>query len=485
MERDEQTPNAPSVQGTPIPAPVSPGAVSNWPMWLLGFVTLVDQLDQNIIRGIEKQLKLEFGLTDIMFGVLLSSFILVNGLVTVPAGYLADRLNRTRTIGNTVIGWSAVTALTAAMPNFGSMLAIRSSLGFGQAVTEPATASLIGDYYPVERRGNAFSIQLVCMLAGVGLGITFGGLIGSTIGWRWAYLMVAPVGLVIAYAAHRLGEPSRGHADMVHAGAAVEGDGGGLNVERPPLFEEGIGTFMKQLLHGLRNDLRVIFSIPTMRYALGGVIGVFFTMNAVGSWLAVYYQREFGLSELRATASLGAIVLLGGVPCIILGGRLADYYATRMRGARMAIPGYCLLGSSTFLTLSYLARSFWPAYVLGFIGFSSVCLAGPALRAGLSDAVPHNLRGAGFGAFNLMGMTLGAASAPLVVSVLSQIFDNNLRTAFLIVSPPILLASWLLLRARNHIDDDMAKIFEAVLTAVQEQHAEEEARRSGGTPASA
>lgn len=474
MEIDEQTQHVQSVQST--------SSVTNWPMWLLGFVTLVDQLDQNIIRGIEKQLRAEFGLSDISFGVLLSSFILVNGLVTVPAGYLADRLNRTRTIGNTVIGWSAITAATAAMPNFGSMLAVRSSLGFGQAITEPATASLIGDYYPVDRRGTAFSIQLVCMLGGVGLGITFGGLVGSTIGWRWAYLMVAPVGLLVAFAAYRLREPARGQADMMQAGAAMNVGGALEEPERTPLFEEGIGTFMKQLLQGLRTDLRVIIGIPTMRYALGGVIGVFFTMNAVGSWLAVYYQREFGLSEIRATASLGAIVLLGGVPCIILGGRLADYYATRMRGARMAIPGYCLLVSATFLTLSYLMRSFWPSYVLGFIGFSAVCLAGPALRAGLSDAVPHNLRGAGFGAFNLMGMTLGAASAPIVVSVLSEMFDNNLRTAFLIVSPPILLAAWLLLRARNHIDKDMAKIFEAVLTAVQEQQAEEEARRAGGTP---
>ena len=451
------------------------GRSLDWPMVVLGLVTLIDQVDQNIIRGIEKHLQVEFGLSDFALGVLLSSFIFVNGVVTVPAGYLADRLNRTRTIGNTIIGWSGLTVLTAAMPNFGSMLAVRSTLGFGQAITEPATASLLGDYYEVERRGRAFSVQLVCMIAGIGLGIALGGAIAETIGWRWAYLIVGPLGLLVAFAAYRLKEPSRGHADRVSAGIETEPE---EEQESQALFEEGIGRFLVNMLVGLKNDLRVIFSIPTMRYALAGVLGLMFTMNAVGSWLPQYYERQFGLSWLQATSALGAIVMFGGVPAIIMGGIIADRYATRIRGARMAIPGYCLLAGSILLTTSYVFDQFVLAYVFAFAGFTSVCLAGPALRAGLSDAVPHNLRGAGFGAFNLMAMTLGAASAPLVVSLLSEAYDHNLRTAFLIVTPPVMLSGLLLLRARNHLDRDMGKIFEAILTAVQEQQEQDAAPES-------
>ena len=32
---------------------------------------------------------------------------------------------------------------------------MRALLGFGQAMTEPSAASLIGDYYPVDQRGRA------------------------------------------------------------------------------------------------------------------------------------------------------------------------------------------------------------------------------------------------------------------------------------------------------------------------------------------
>ncbi|MGI8792858.1 MAG: MFS transporter, partial [Acidimicrobiales bacterium] len=149
---------------TPAAAPdggTAPRPVSNWPMWILGFVIMIDQIDQNIVRGAQNTIARDLNLSDTQVGVLLAAFVLVNGLISVPAGYLADRWNRTRTIGHTVIAWSGITALTAAAPNYASLVAIRGALGFGQAITEPAAASLLADYYPVARRGTAFSIQQV------------------------------------------------------------------------------------------------------------------------------------------------------------------------------------------------------------------------------------------------------------------------------------------------------------------------------------
>ena len=106
-----------------------PPRVSTKPMWVLGLVIMVDQVDQNIVRGVVDQLKHDFGINDAAIGLLLSAFVLVNGLVTVPAGYLADRWHRTRTIGHTVIGWSFITMLTAAATNFATLLGLRAAAG--------------------------------------------------------------------------------------------------------------------------------------------------------------------------------------------------------------------------------------------------------------------------------------------------------------------------------------------------------------------
>jgi MFS family permease len=449
--------------GTPQKAPVS-----SWPMWVIGLVIMIDQLDQNIVRGVVTPLKEEFGVSDAGIGLLLSSFVLVNGLITVPAGYLADRWNRTRTIGHTVVAWSGITALTAAAPNFPTLVGIRSALGFGQAITEPSCASLLADYYPHERRGLAFSVQQALFFVGIGLGIGVGGFVGAVLGWRAAFLIVGTPGILIAVAVYRLREPRRGHADRMHLGLDADGHVDEADAH-PPLFEEGVRQFFADMVDGLRKDLRTIFAIPTMRYALAGVSTLLFTFTAIGAALPQFYERNLGAAKGDAEAYVGLLVILGGVPGVLLGGRLADRYATRIRGARMAIPAYCVLVGNAIVSVSYLKWSLAVTFALELVGFFVMTLSVPALRAGLSDAVPANLRGAGFGAFNLVSVVFGQAAAPLVVFALSDAFGNNLRTAFLIVSAPIFLGGFALLKARDHLDEDAAKIFQAILTAMQEQ----------------
>ena len=91
----------------------------------------------------------------------------------------------------------------------------------------------------------------------------------------------------------------------------------------------------------------------------------------------------------------------------------------------------------------------------------------PSLRAGLSDAVPANLRGAGFGAFNLVSVVFGQAIASVVVFALAGAFDDNFRTALLLVSPPVFIGGLVFLKARDHLEEDAAKIFAAILAAME------------------
>ena len=58
-----------------------------------------------------------FGVGDTAIGVLFSAFILVNGIVTLPAGYLADRWNRTRAMAVTIVPWSVISALGGLVPD--------------------------------------------------------------------------------------------------------------------------------------------------------------------------------------------------------------------------------------------------------------------------------------------------------------------------------------------------------------------------------
>ena len=447
--------------------------VSAWPMWILGLVVMIDQLDQNILRGIETPLKADphLHINDFTFGLLLASFVAVNGLISVPAGYLADRWHRTRTVGHTIVAWSGITALTAASPNFPVLLGIRSALGFGQAVTEPSCASLLADYYPLEQRGKAFSIQQCLLFVGFGLGIGLGGFVGNTFGWRWAFLLVGTPGVLIALAVYRMREPRRGAGDRLHLGITDEGEDPAAG---QPLFDEGLSRFLAEMWRGLVADLRTILAIPTMRYALVGISSLLFSVTAEAAALPQFYERSLHVDKAAAPIYVGAMLILGGIPGVLLGGRLADRYATRIRGARMAIPAYCILVGQAIFVASYLRLPLGPAFALQSLGAFVITLAIPALRAGFSDAIPANLRGAGFGAFNVVSVIGGQAAASVIVFSLAAIFGHNLRTALLLISPPVFVGGLVFLRARDHLDEDAGKIFQAILTAMEDQRARTE-----------
>ena len=479
-------PSVPLADEEVMPAGPGIGRLFSEPMWVLGLVILMDEVDKNIVRGMITPIQEEFGVGDTAIGVLLACSLLISGLVTVPAGYLADRWVRTRAIGWTVVAWSGITAAGAAALSFPMLVGIRSALGFGQAVTEPSAASLLGDYYPPEERGKAFSIQQVMGIAGGGIGIALGGALSAIFNWRVGMLVAAVPALGVAFLAFKLREPKRGTADMmaaIGAGKVEHAD----DDEHQPLFEDGFVQFLKDMVAGLRDDMRTVLNIRTMRYACVGVAALLFTVTAILAWLGPYYERQLHFAQGQGEAIVGMLVLFGGVPGVIFGGRVADRWAPKLQGGRLALPAIFLFIGTTCFTAAYLFRApagtdevTWsvagPAIALQFIGVFVMTMAIPGLRAGLTDAIPAHLRGTGFAAFNLAAVIGGQAAAPLIVGAISGAFDNNLRVAFLAVTPLSFFGAAILFHARKFLDEDMNKIMMAVLQALQDEKERSEER---------
>lgn len=453
-------------------------SIGDWPMWVVGFTLFIDGLDQYIVRGDSNQLKNAFHVSDLEIAILFSAFILVNGLSTLPSGYLADRWNRTKAMAVTIVAWSIISALGGLVPTsaFVLLVLIRGSLGFGQAITDPSGSSVIADFYGLEKRGRAFSIQQCLSYVGLGVGLEIGGVLGPLFhggGWRLAFFVSLIPGLVVAWMCWRLPEPSRGTADRAHVTKSDEMEVSDQKLE--PLFPHGIKVFTKEMVSGLNRDMRVILNIPTLRYALIGVSTVGFVVTAVGTWMPSFYENQLGLSQGKATATFGLLLVFGGIPGTIWGGWVADRWVHRFLGARVVIPAVCMFVSASFFVLSFTHIPNGLVFLLQLIGLIAATASVPALRAGLSDASPAQVRGAGFAAFNLASVVFGSAAAPLVTAAVASQFDNDYRTAFLIVMPIAFIGAACLLLARRHIEKDTAKVFEAVVMAMAANQAEEAA----------
>jgi MFS family permease len=279
--------------------------------------------------------------------------------------------------------------------------------------------------------------------------------------------------------AYRLREPRRGHGDRLSMGIASQLDGD--DVERPPLFEYGFRTFLSDMVQGLRDDLKTILRIPTMRYSMVGVATLLFAVAGIGFWLPAFYERYHTQSLTRATAIVGVVLGGGGIVGTLVGGPLADRMQNRIRGARLAIPGWCVMAGALVFMVSWLPMPIGANIAVQLVAMFVITISIPALRAGIADAVPADLRGAGFAAFTLVAAIFGEAAAPLLIGVLSDAIGqpNGLRIAFLISTPPVFLGGYVLLRAREHLDEDAAKIMMAIQQAYMEQEAVEQERHAG------
>src|SRR5918912_1460364 len=130
--------------------------------------------------------------------------------------------------------FAAGALLAAAAPVLAVLVAARAVQGLGSALAVPAGLALIGSLFPPGRqRTRALSILAATAALGVMGGLLLGGTITGLLGWRWVFLVMAPLALGNAAAAR----PPPGAVPPGGGGAAPPGRGAGARAPvagRPP-----------------------------------------------------------------------------------------------------------------------------------------------------------------------------------------------------------------------------------------------------------
>ena len=439
------------------------GAYGRRPMRILAGVAFIDSVDRGILPGVLTKVQDDLGFGDGAAGVLGSVFVLMGFLAVLPAGYLADRYRRTRIIAVVLASWGAISALNAGVRAYWQFLVVRASLGVGETIDNPASASLMADYYPAEVRGRAYAYTRVAPIVGTAVGTALGGLVGAIAGWRWAFLIVGVPGSLLALATWRMKEPARGESD-------------GVEVAPPdPLLEppgdaevgpagDAVAVDERRGLRSLMADIRRCVRVRTLRSLMIGSAVASGATAGLAFWAPAFYERHTSLGSGGSAGVTGALILIGALTGTYLGGIACDRLRDRYEGAAMLVAGTAQVIGALALMASFLPTPLLFRMPAQIVGVAFIVAGGPALAAMIAEVVPATIRGIAFSVTGFLGAIAGAAS-PLLIGVIADQFElvvdgevkGHIANAFLIVTPLVIIGGLVVLRGRRWVAGDTAR----------------------------
>lgn len=406
---------------------------------LLIVINLFCYLDRYILTAVLPHIKEEF-LKDVpnangKAGLLGTAFIVSYMLVAPLFGLLADRMSRWIIIGTSVALWTLACGASGLAGSFVALLLTRIFLGVGEGGYGPAAPTLISDLYPVEKRGRVLSWFYVAIPVGSAIGYLWGGFIATRLTWHWAFYLIVPPGLILAFLCFLMRDPRLG------ADAPARGK-------------------KKASLQ----DYKRLARIPSLITNIAAQTALTFSIGGLSFWMPTYLKEARGLELDHATFVFGLITVTGGLISTLLGGIIADRLRDRIPGSYFLVSGCgMLLGFPAIVALIY-APMPW-AWVFVFLAIFFLFLnTGPSNTA-LANVTPARIRATAFALNILIIHALGDAISPPIIGLIRDY--SNWNVALLTVSSVTLVAGVIWIFSMKSLARDTAIITLEESTATQ------------------
>jgi len=347
---------------------------------LLSFATFSSMAAQRVCDAMLPELSRQFDVGLAQAAQVVSVFAVVYGVLQLFYGPLGDRLGKFRIIAWATLGCSIGNLVAVFATSLEMLLLSRALVAMGAAAIIPLTLAWLGDVAdPAKLQETIARVGLGTAL-GMGGGQLLGGVLTDTVGWRWAFGLLAVLFCVVGVLLLR---------DWRVQSAHFRSDP--LRRDTPPPAATGFGREARKIFADSWG--RTILAIAVVEGAAG------FGMLAI--W-ASHLHRDMQFS----LAVAGAVVALFGV-----GGVL--YMATaRHLIRRLRQPQLVVLGVSLVLVAALLIAwtpQRWltvPASLVvgfGFFCFHNVMQANAAQMAPLARGTAVSL----FAASLFLGQSLG------------------------------------------------------------------------------
>jgi EmrB/QacA subfamily drug resistance transporter len=306
-------------------------------------------LDGTIVNVALPSLTRQLGATTHDLQWIVDGYNLAFAALVLAAGSIGDRFGRRPALLTGLVGFAAMSALSAACSSAGALIATRFATGAFAALVFPTTLSIITNAYP----DRSERVKAIGVWGGVtGLGVAVGpvtsGLLLSHFGWESVFLALVPIALVAAAWAYFAVPESRDpaappldRAGLVLASAAI-----GLLVytiiEAPdrgwasPVSIAGyivtallVAVFVRVERRREHPMLDVtLFRERAFSAASGSVTVAYFALFGFVFLITQYMQFIRGWGPLSTGARILPVALSIGVSSVV-GARLASRFGTR------------------------------------------------------------------------------------------------------------------------------------------------------------
>jgi len=384
---------------------------------LLG-INLFNYIDRQILAALEPDIRATFfavGDVNAMTktGLLGDAFFVTYMLSAPILGLLADRFSRWIIVGSAVILWSLASGGSGLAATFGILFATRVCVGIGEGGYGPAAPTILSDLFPIETRGRIMAIFCAAIPVGSALGYVIGGLIGAHLGWRWAFYLVAPPGLLLGLLCFWQRDP------RVVANHLVQKSS-----------RRSISDYLN--LFRTRSYLINCIAMTLMTFVTGGL----------GFWVPAYLRYR-NQSPAVGMTIFGLITVVAGLISTLLGGVIADRLRSRFAGSYFWVSGIgMLIACPIFVVALYIP--FPAAWIAMFVAIFFLFLnTGPSNTALANVSLP-SVRATAFAVNILVIHALGDVQAFWLLGYIGG--HTNMRVAFLVVSGIIFASglAWLI-----------------------------------------
>lgn len=399
---------------------------------LLG-INLFNYIDRYILAAVEPEIRHAFFAADDLdakakTGTLATAFLL-SYMISAPIfGRLADRWSRWLLIGGGVAVWSLASGASGMAGSFFILLLTRVFVGIGEGAYGPAAPTILADLYPLKIRGRIMAVFFMAIPVGSALGYAFGGWANAHFGWRSAFYLVLPPGLLFAVLCMFMREPR----DLAARKAA------------------------RSQRKSRRAEIGVLFRTPSYVLNTLASAAMTFAIGGIAFWTPTYIFEHRGQPDLaRINMTFGAITVVAGILATLLGGWAGDKLRDRFAGSYFLVSGIGMVVAFPFI----LAMLFLPfPFAWGAIFFAVFFLflnTGPANTA-LANVTHPSIRATGFALNILIIHALGDAISPPLIGAIAG--HTNMDVAFCVVSATVLLSGVLWLRGMKYLPADTAAV---------------------------